>query len=63
MIPPELVNTRRGEKTLLIRRELGEESRGYTNGKVRKKGVTMTYNICGTAGHNKRYHGRMHVIV
>ncbi|XP_039115829.1 uncharacterized protein LOC120251356 [Dioscorea cayenensis subsp. rotundata] len=58
MIPPEPVNKKLSRKTMIRRREADEESRGYTNGKVCKKGVTMKCSVCGIAGHNKRYHGQ-----
>ena len=61
MIPPEPMNKRRGTKTMLRRRELGEENRGFTRGKVSRKGVTMRCGICGKVGHNKRFHGRQQV--
>lgn len=56
MIPPIEVNKRRGRKTLLRRREIGEENRGFKNGKVTKKGVGMKCSVCGVTGHNKRHH-------
>ena len=56
IIPPELVNKRRGMKTLLRRKKVGENI-GLTNGKVNKEGVKMTCSMCGAIGHNKRYHG------
>lgn len=63
MIPPQPVNNRKGRKTILRRREAGEEPRGFTKGKVSRKGVIMKCSICGAAGHNKRFHGGQHVIV
>lgn len=63
MVPPEPVNKRRARRNLLRRRELVEEKRGFTNRKVSKKSVAMTCIICGTAGHNKRYHGGVQVNV
>ena len=56
IIPPEPVNKRRGRKTLLRRKDVGENI-GFTNGKVSKKGVKMTCSVCGATKHNKRYHG------
>ncbi|XP_039145858.1 uncharacterized protein LOC120283285 [Dioscorea cayenensis subsp. rotundata] len=56
VIPPEPVNKRRGRKTLLRRKEIDEQS-GIKNNRVNKKGVKMKCNICGTVGHNKRFHG------
>lgn len=56
MIPPPLVNNKRGKKTMLRRREPNEEA-GYTKGKVSMKGRKITCSICGAAGHNKRFHG------
>lgn len=37
MIPPEPMNKRRGRKTLLRRKEIVDENKGFTNGKVSKK--------------------------
>ncbi|XP_039113780.1 uncharacterized protein LOC120249350 [Dioscorea cayenensis subsp. rotundata] len=58
MIPPEPITRRKGRKTLLRRREIGEDERGFTNGRVKKTGVTMKCSICGAPGHNKRHHQR-----
>lgn len=63
MIPPEPITRRKGRKTLLRRREIGEDERGFTNGRVKKTGVTMKCSICGAPGHNKRHHQRPQVIV
>ena len=57
MIPPEVVNKKRGTKPLLRRKEAGKEEMGFTNGKVNKKGLKITCSICGTQGYNKRCHG------
>ena len=54
-MPRESVNKRRGRKTLLRRKEIGENI-GFTNEKVSEKGVRMTCNMCGAAGHDKRCH-------
>lgn len=56
IIPPQAVNKRKGRKTMLKRRELGETS-GFNNGKVSKKGLKMTCGVCGAVGHNKRFNG------
>ncbi|KAH7656011.1 hypothetical protein IHE45_18G051100 [Dioscorea alata] len=56
MIPPEPMTRRRGRKTLLRRKEIGEENEGFRNGRVKKTGVTMKCSICGTPCHNKRHH-------
>lgn len=62
IIPPNPINNKRGRKTLLRRRELEEETRGFKNGKVSKNGVTMRCTICGKIGHNRRFHGGQQVI-
>ena len=56
IIPPKPVNKMRGRKTLLRRKDVGENI-GFTNGEVSKKGLKMTCSMCGATGHNKRYHG------
>ena len=56
IIPPEPMNKRRDSKTMLRRKEDGENI-SFTKGKVSKKGVKMTCSICGTTGHNKKYYG------
>ena len=56
IIPPEPVNNKWGRKTMLRSKEVGENI-GFTGGKVGKKGVRMTCNLCGAAGHNKSYYG------
>lgn len=57
ILPLETVNKQRGKKTLLRRREFGEEVSGFTNGKVSKKRVKMACSICGAAGHKRIFHG------
>jgi len=61
MIPPQPISKRRGRKKMLRRKELGEETKGFTNGRVSKKGVTNKCSICGATGHNKRFHGGVKV--
>ena len=56
IIPLEPVNKRRGRRTLLRRKEMGENIR-FTNGNVSKKGVKMICSVYGATGHNKKYHG------
>lgn len=56
MTPPDPVNLKRGRKTKLRRRELGEEA-GFNNGKVTRKGLKIKCSICGVIGHNRRFHG------
>ena len=63
MKPPNLVNKRRGRKTLIRKKEIGKDKRGFTHEKVSKKGVVMKCSVCGTTGHNKRYHKGGQVIV
>ena len=46
MIPPQLINKRKGKKTTLRRRDANEEI-GFTKGKVSRKGKIITYSICG----------------
>ncbi|XP_039145672.1 uncharacterized protein LOC120282907 [Dioscorea cayenensis subsp. rotundata] len=53
IIPPEPVNNRRGRRTILRRREM-DENRGFTKGKVSKKGVKNKCSMCGATGHNKK---------
>lgn len=57
MIPPEPANKNRGRKPLMRRKEADEDTTSFTNGKVSRKGITKKCSICGTSGHNKRYHG------
>ena len=61
VIPPEPMNRRKGRKTMLRRRELGEETGGFTRNKVSRKVITMKCSICSKVGHNKRFHGRQQV--
>lgn len=41
---------------MLLRREPDEETSGFTDGRVTKKGVSMKCNVCGAKRHNKRHH-------
>lgn len=43
---------------MLRRKEAGEmPTIGFTKGKVSRKGITIKCSICGTARHNKWFHG------
>lgn len=56
MKPPEPAQQRRGRKTMLRRKEAGEDI-GFRKGNVSRKGFKVTCSICGVVGHNKRFHG------
>ena len=40
------------------RKEDDENTEDKNYNKVSKKGVVMTCTICGTKGHNRRFHGK-----
>lgn len=62
MIPPLAVNKKKGRRTLLRRKEFGEEVQGFTNGKVSKKGAKVRCGLCGAIGHNKRFHANQVIL-
>lgn len=55
MIPIEPINKKRGRKTMLRRKEACEEV-GFNKGRISRKGLKITYSVCGIVGHNKRFH-------
>ncbi|XP_039131510.1 uncharacterized protein LOC120267900 [Dioscorea cayenensis subsp. rotundata] len=56
MTPPLAINKKKGRRTMLRRKEFGEEVRGFTNGKVSKRGGHVRCGLCGDKGHNRRFH-------
>ncbi|XP_039138305.1 uncharacterized protein LOC120275701 [Dioscorea cayenensis subsp. rotundata] len=57
MIPPESANRNRGRKPLMRKKDSLDEQEGYKRGKVSRKGHNNRCSVCGTIGHNKRFHG------
>lgn len=56
MIPPYLINRKRGRRSTMRRRDATKEI-GFTKGKVSRKGTQNKCSMCGATGHNKRFHG------
>ena len=56
ILPPQSTKPSKGRKAILRRKEDEKINNGIQNGRVTRKGSSMTCTICGTKGHNKRYH-------
>ena len=56
ILPPQPMKLTRGRKPKLRRKEEDEINTSIRNGRVTRKGSVITCTICGTKGHNKRYH-------
>lgn len=57
MIPPKPTNNNRVKKPLLRKKKADGYNTSFTNGKVSRKGITITCSLCGISRHNKKCHG------